>query len=514
MTPFYSGDGNIFLNKLSRRHFLCMPLNEYNILAILLSSLMFLAGCKKILDVSPPSNSISDVNVFTNDATAISVLTSIYSSMNEKSVGNPIQGNRSIALQTSLSGDELSLYDGVTDQNLEYYENRLQVNSAPGSGFNHWTPLYNYVFRCNAAIEGISSSSLTLTVKQQLLGEAKLMRAFFYFYLVNLYGDVPLSLTTDPEMNTLLSRSSKEIVYQQIITDLLEAENLLSEYFLNETLSGKTIERVRPTKWTASALLARVYLYIGDYLNAEKYSTSVINNNGLFSLPVLNKVFLKNSSEAIWQLQPTQTDLNTIEGQIIALPPTGPNTGNNPVFLSDILIKSFEIGDQRGVFGNWVDTVIYNLTSTTRDTVTYSYKYKINSSPGVTTAAGMSEYFMMFRLGEQYLIRAEARAMLNKISESRDDLNLIRVRAGLPISNENNQNSLLMQILHERQVELFNEAGHRWFDLKRTARIDEIMALVTPKKANGASWKPFQKLYPLPVAELAKAPNLEQNPGY
>src|SRR5207244_6787281 len=114
-----------------------------------------------------------------------------------------------------------------------------------------------------------------------------------------MFGDVPLALTTDPETNVLLSRTPKAQVYDQIKTDLKDAEELLSGNYLDATLLKTTSERVRPTKWAAAALLARVYLYTSDWANADAQATQVINS-GLYSLPsALNDVFLKNSNEAI-----------------------------------------------------------------------------------------------------------------------------------------------------------------------------------------------------------------------
>lgn len=478
-----------------------------------------ISSCKKLVDVPAPTNSIAQNNVYENDATAISVLTALYSSMNVKAITNPIQGSGSIALYTGMSSDEFTLYNGITDQAyLAYFANALQVTIPPGSGFSHWAPLYNYVFISNAAVEGLNASTgLTPIVKQQLLGEAKFMRSFLYFYLVNLFGDVPLALTTDPKVNTLLARTPKAQVYQQMIADLKDARNLLSANYLDPTLLSITTERVRPTKWAADALLARVYLYTGDWVNAETLAIEVINNTSLYSLPALNSVFLKNSREAIWQLQPTDINFNTVEARTLVIPATGPSTGtlvDNPAYLSNSLLKSFESGDQRAVDGNWVDTISFQVNSTTYDTVLFPYKYKINTSPGVTTASDMAEYFMMLRLGEQYLIRAEARAQQNNIGGAQSDLNAIRTRAGLSNITAGDKASLLAAILHERQVELFSEWGHRWFDLKRTGNLDAVMSVITPQKANGAPWQSYQQLYPLPLSDLQQAPNLVQNPGY
>ncbi|MEP7375968.1 MAG: RagB/SusD family nutrient uptake outer membrane protein [Chitinophagaceae bacterium] len=490
-------------------------------LSILLSTLS-ITSCRKLVEAPIPSESIADENVYSTDATSIAVLDGIYISMNANY--QPFQGAMSINLLAGLSADELTLYSGyIGSENLfnNYYINRLtQAQGGLPAGAEQWSPLYNYVFRCNAAIEGLNkSSSLTPTSKQQLLGEAKFLRAFYYFYLVNLFGDVPMAITTDPELNTKLIRSTKVDVYKQIVTDLKEAEELLSDNFLDGTLSSTTTERVRPTKWAASALLARVYLYTNDFVNAEDRSTAVINNTSLFGpLPSLNDAFLKNSREAIWQLQPTDIDLNTTEAQTLVLTALGPGYGN-PVYLSNQWLNNFETGDQRKELGNWVNSSIYNVTGTTLDTVYYCNKYKVNTSPGITTTNDMSEYFMMLRVGEQYLIRSEARARLGNISGAQDDLNTIRKRAGLPNTAAADETALVIDILHERQVELFCEWGNRWFDLKRTNNIDAVMAVATPLKSNGATtWQSYQKLYPLPYSDLfinnVPNPYLTQNIGY
>lgn len=475
------------------------------------------SDCNKLVESKPPAGFLTDITAYKTDATAIAVLDGIYIFMN----GQPVQGRNSIGLLAGLSADELSLFNGVTDANYQgYYYNALtQPLDPPQTGTDSWSPLYTLIFICNAAVEGLgSTASLTPAVKTQLLGESKFLRAFFYFYLVNLFGDVPLALTTDPEVNTLLARSSKTDVYKQIIADLTEAEANLSDNFLNGTLTNTTTERVRPTKWAASALLARVYLYLGEWEKSAAKATAIIDNKSLFDLVSLNDVFLKNSQEAIWQSQPTEINFNTVEAQVLIIPQTGPNTGNNPVFLSDTLLNSFEAGDLRAQYGNWIDTTIYQLSSTLNDTIAYANKYKLNMLDGsIISTADMTEYFMMLRLGEQYLIRAEARVQLGDIGGSKVDLNTIRNRAFSPAkqTTANDKAALLSAILHERQVELFMEWGHRWLDLKRTGKIDEVMKGITPLKANGASWQSYQQWYPLPRrTDLERAPNLVQNEGY
>jgi starch-binding outer membrane protein, SusD/RagB family len=466
-------------------------------LSVLLIAFAF-AGCKKFLEVKPPSTSINEQNVYKSDATAIAVLTGIYARY----------GMDGISVLSGLSADELTLASVVSDQRLiAYYHNQLRtsVNVNSNYGVDFWSTPLNRIFICNAAIDGLNNtSSLTEAVKNQLLGEAKFMRAFYYFYLVNYYGDVPLVLTTNPNVTRVLARSPKQQVYDQIIMDLKDAQSLLSSVFLDATLLRSSSERVRPTKWAATALLARTYLYLSQYADAEGEASTIIANTTDFSLPAINSVFSKNSDEAIWQLQPVEANRNTEDAMIFKLPSTGPNADPNNVYLSPQILNAFEAGDARRMPGGWVDSVIAGG-------ITYYFpaKYRATITNGAAT-----EYLMIFRLAEQYLIRAEARAKQNNLQSAMDDINVIRTRAALPGITASDQASLLMAVLKERQIELFTEWGHRWLDLKRTGKVDEVMSIVTPLKSNGGNWQSYQQLYPILFPDIQKNANLTQNPGY
>jgi hypothetical protein len=137
------------------------------------------------------------------------------------------------------------------------------------------------------------------------------------------------------------------------------------------------------------------------------------------------------------------------------------------------------------------------------------------------------EYNTLLRLSEQYLIRAEARNELSKLSDAVEDINVLRSRSRAPASLEVSQPlppldaSLLDReqvkaaIMKERQVELFTEQGNRWFDLKRTNSVDHVMSIVAPlKEGGGANWSGYKKIWPLPETEILKNKNLSQNQGY
>ena len=277
------------------------------------------------------------------------------------------------------------------------------------------------------------------------------------------------------------------LVYDHIITDLSLAVDLLSD----EDISG---ERVRPYAAVAEAVLARVYLYTGQWPLAEAMADRVIAKFGALE-PDLNKVFLKDASGTIWQFKPNADGDNTREGPrfiFIMGPPFD-------IALSDHLFNSFESGDLRQ--SSWMKEV-HNVTNT--ESWYHAFKYKEQNKTDSSV-----EYSVQLRLAEQYLIRAESRAHLGDISGAQADINAVRNRAGLDDTTAVTLNELLHAILQERRVELFTEQGHRWFDLKRMGKAAEVLEAIKP------NWKDTHILLPVPDKELTLNPNLlPQNEGY
>ena len=124
---------------------------KYIKLIITLTAILNITSCKKLVDVSPPPSQIADKNVFNNNETAISVLTGIYVSMSND--GN-FTGLSSMTMYTALAADELTLDKSLGDsRHLGYYSNSLGADANVGSQL--WTPIYNYIYKCNAALEGL-----------------------------------------------------------------------------------------------------------------------------------------------------------------------------------------------------------------------------------------------------------------------------------------------------------------------------------------------------------------------
>ena len=456
------------------------------------------SGCQKFVEIPLPVNAIAGNAAFTTDKSTAAVLNNIYGTMAGSTTSGFFSSTNGVGFSTGLYSDEIVPVITSSIAFAPFYTDLIDPN---GGTSGIWTNFYKQVYNANTVIEGVNSST-TLVYKNQWLGEALFLRAWCYFYLTNLFGDVPLALTTDYTINNTLSRSPQAIVYQQIITDLKQAQTLLTDDFKNYN-GVTTIDRGRPNKGAATALLARVYLYTHDWANAENAATSLINNTSAYSLVPLSQVFLANSKETIWSITLPSTVLEQDYLYYNNNNPTGNLTNISTLIsavLSPSLINAFEPGDNRTA--NWTRII----TSTSTPGVKYYLMTKYKS------AVFNAENVMLMRFAEQYLIRAEARAQLGNILNAQIDLNVVRARAGLAATTANSQVALLAAILKERQTELFSEVGHRFFDLRRTGNLDAVMTAVAPSK--NAAWAGFKQFWPIPNAEKLSNPNLQQNPGY
>lgn len=467
-------------------NFVIRTLRVKSIAIIFLTLLIASISCEDFTNIDSPRDQIISNTVFSDDEAALSAMRGLYSAMIETSTFSS-GGLGSFTVIGSLSSDELVNYSSGSEHN-QFYENSLLSTNEIVLG-QLWSQPYKYIYYSNSILEGINASTaLTENTKKQLEGEAKFIRAFCHFYLVNLFGDIPLVLSTDYRVNRNSSRVSKAEVYKQINVDLADAKNLLrADYSISNG------ERIRPNKWAATALLARVYLYQGDWINAERQASQVIENTTDYTLlSNLNEVFLKNSKEAIWQLLSISCCLNTYEGNTFIIESDPPL-----VALTQSLVGVFELNDARRTY--WIGS--FNSGT---NAYYYPYKYKIKNGRN-----SVSEYSMVLRLAEQYLIRAEARSHLDNLAGALDDLNMIRRRANLPPISATSQSTMLDAIEQERRVELFTEWGHRWLDLKRTNRTDVVLSASKP------NWKSTDALYPIPKNEMANDANLTpQNEGY
>jgi len=440
-------------------------------------------ACNDFVELDTAKTRIVSSKVFENDAGARAAISGIFSQM--MSISSFTSGSiNSITVLGGLSSDELLNHSTSQNQVTLFNNSLTPINN--GAVTNNWNDIYLCVYEANAILEGcLKSNRLSPAIHDQVVGEAKFVRALSYFYLINLFGDVPLVTGTDYRVNKSLARTPMNEVYAQIEADLSDAQKLLlSDY------SRSLDEKVEPNKWAATALLARASLYQKKWSQAEAQSSSIIDSE-LFSLPDTNSAFLMNSDEAIWQLMPVFPGANTNEAQYMII------TGNpTRASLSPATLGVFEPNDARQA--SWTKTI-----TTGGKTYAYAFKYKVRLQ-----GQPLTEYYTVFRLAEQYLIRAEARAMQNNLTGAIADVNTVRARAELdPIDAEGlDPTSVLSAIDKERRSELFAEWGHRWFDLKRSGQIDVVLGAAKP------DWQSKDALFPIPQAEIVANSNIVQNP--
>lgn len=459
----------------------------------LIAALFTVSGCKKLLDIDPPKNERPSGVVFSSVETARAALSGAYSTLSQSQTYSV-----NLTLVNALAADELRALSGAARYAALQNNTYEPLTSSYTSDI--WTDSYTSIYQFNSIIIGLTNNTaVSAAVARQIVAEAKTMRAYCYLQLVGLFGDVPLVLTTSVDQTALTPRVAASTVYTQIIRDLNEAKaDLAEDYVSNEGVSN----RMQANKFTASALLARAYLTMGNAPEAIRNASEVIGHSSLYELlpgTRLDNVFLANSREAILQFGSAfnATTGYTNEGQAFV---SNPFSFSLSFTLNDSFLKAFEPGDLRATA--WVRQV-------TMDGVTAyePYKYK-NYDRESATASRRFEVPTVIRLAEMYLIRAEAYAASGNRALALADVKTIRDRAGLTkdLPADVNINDA---ILNERRIELFCERGDRWLSLKRTGRIDAVLGAAKP-----STWQSFAQLFPIPQTAIDTNPNLTQNQGY
>jgi len=447
-------------------------------------SLITLASCKKFVEIDPPINAFNASTAYDNDDLVRSNIAGLHSY-------NFITGSGYYDTYShqypGFSADEITYYTSSNDQ---FTDNNIEdVNTINRS---MWTDPYKTIYQSNLMLEAlVKAKTISAPVVAEAMGTAKFFRALGHLNLVSIYGDVPLVMETDVKKTTSLPRTPAAQVYKQIITDLVEAKT---------ELKGINKSNAYVNEKSTTALLARTYLYDKQWDKAASTATELISGSlkGTLALETdVSKIYQRTSKETILAISSdgsAKTRVNFTYLATVYLPVL--RTTHN---ITDDLYNAFEAGDKRKT--NWIGTWEAGGITTH-----YPFKYKLKAAP---TNTALAEDQVYIRLTEMYLIRAEALAQLNRTEEAMDDVNDIRVRAGLTaLPRTLSKADVLLAVEKERRLEFFTD-GHRWIDLVRTGRADAVLGAL-----KGAKWKSTAKLYPVPSKEIELNPNLTQNPGY
>lgn len=433
-------------------------------------------GCEQAIEIDLPTNQINTENVFKDKRIAEGALANLYASLRDKSMFTP----NGLSIRLGLHTDELMYVGNSLGSEYALLYNNTYESTILSS---IWSSSYSNLYAINTFILGVKDSEvITENEKQNLLGEAHILRCLYYQNLLQLFGDIPYTTSIDHKINSKLKKTKSEDVLKLIEQDLLNTLDQL-------TYTDRSPKKFYPNKAVSELMLAKNYLLQGNYIKAEEFAKKLYDNTTYKLENDINQVFKNNASSTIWQLSNTNLTYPTQEASSFII-----NYSTPQHTLSDDLYNSFEAQDQRKE--NWI-----GMYAPIR--AHFNYKYKNRLPPN------SDENTIMFRIEEAYFILAESLIHQNRQKEAIPIINLIRHRAGLlsPININLNKDEALLAMLNESRKEFFLEHGRRFFDLKR----NNMLQLLISVKPN---WKPKHAYFPFPEKEILMNPNLNPQNEY
>lgn len=485
-------------------------------LVITALALALLASGCNILD-KEPLTTLAPSNFFKSAEDAEASLAAVYDGLQLKGCYAEV-----LMLMGSMPTD-----DGTSANTDVFVLETLNWNSSTGQVYDMYRDAFQMVNRANATIKYVPGiSDMNSSRRDQIVGEAKFLRALAYFNLVRLYGGVPLRLEpTESGAPSVLNlpRASADEVYAQIVGDLTDA-----------VAAAPVSNPTRATRGAANALLARVQLTRRDWAAAKNAANAVLTGGGGYSLaPSFNSLFpADNRGESIFEIQFSgNTDAGTFHTLPDVIMPNPPATYSFKKFnlpTANLLQAADTVNDLRWSAQGTTNAGRNHASYVQRGTGTgdnvgpFCYKWR---SSGNNFNSPDNSYLL--RYADVYLMYAEATNEQSGPSQDvLDKLNQVRQRAGLnPLTMSSPQaaskQALRREIELQRRLELAFE-GERWFDLVRYARheaadpsadhawtaLDEIA-----NKRNGVRDQ-TRLLLPIPLSELNTNTQIQQNAGY
>jgi len=431
-------------------------------------------SCKKTFLEAESAQNISDDAAIVDSASALTATLGVYDALQD---GN-YYGGDGLAAAAFLSGG-----DGLWVGTLNYY-NDFTTHTYRADNtliYRIWYTIFKAVNRANhviAKVPALDNKLISDSKKNLYTGEAYFIRALAFFDLGRTWGNIPLVLTptSGPDDVKGVKQSNQATVYAQVEKDLLKADSLLPN----------TVSRNRITKNTVYAFLARLYLYTKQYDLAETYASKIITNANYSLVDWNTFVNNKSTGESIFELQYTTTDASSHYGSWSSVNYRNQFCPNSTLYA---LIQDPAVGGDRKILIKDIST-----SSIANYYVQLLYWRTNGDNPTY-----------VFRLAEQYLIRAEARLRKSTpdLTGALADINAVRKRANVTDLSLTSKDDLISAVLAERRVEFALEP-QRWFDLVRTGTASTKIGLTDTTK----------NIYPIPYNDLAADHDLVQNPLY
>lgn len=483
---------------------------KYNLIAIALLGFSF-SSCSDFLEQNPQTD-LSENDFYKTADDILSAVNGVYSSLQE----GDIYGNWYVFGEIPSDNTRNQLSGSVTTQN-EF--DQFYIDTQNSMIANFWKAAYKVINRTNTVLGRIDGIEINTELANRYKLECKFIRALMYFNLVRVYGDVPLVLKeiSISESYDIL-REPKENVYNQIIADLKEAQDLPVSY--------STAEDGRATQGAAKALLANVYMTLHKYAEAETILAEIINSGqysllentpGSLNIDGYKNVFSPvnhNSKEGIFEIQFLKGGYG--EGSNYANNFAPENSGTNVVAVGGTggnnipemdIYNAYEEGDLRRDFSM---SLGYYDNRKNNEWVESRYVCKFMDVPYQNKDA--SNNYPVIRYADVILMYAEALNQNGKTAEACKYLNMTRRRGfgyqtteTSPVDLQTTDKAqFALMVEQERRVELAFE-NHRWFDLIRTGRAVEVM------KSKGFSLNETNLICPIPQKQIDVNPKLTQN---
>ena len=483
------------------------------LLIILIGAGITLFSCNKL--VEDPDSIIISSQFYKTQSDAVAAVNAVYSTLNTDAAGDfPIYG-RDLNLLTGNGSDDQIFSPSNTNPDVRALGTTTYV-AANDRIKKNWQQHYFGISRANVAIDNIPNITMDTAVQNRLLREAKFIRALLYFNIVRFWGDAPLILH-DPQSTdvnaTKVTRSPKDSLYAQIISDLTDATHL------PKTFTGA--DKGRATSGAAHAILAKVYLTRREWSKALTELNEVMNGGYGYALfdnyyDAFQKV-TKNGIEHIFSVQ-FESNLGA-KNSVQNLSSVAFNSFNPAVYPGDgpsdsTLYLMFDSNDTRRAVTFF--TTLYNPA--TGQTVNFGAarfnKFMDYSISPLTNQVVSGINFPVIRYADILLMYAETLNELNgsHTTEAYAAINKVRTRAHVGNLTEGlNQNDFRDSVFSERRKEFIQE-GNRWFDLSRRGGSYLYDALKKFPAKTGAALK--DTLFPIPQSERDINPLLTQNPGW
>jgi len=474
------------------------------IINIILIIFVGMTSCNDFLSLSPEYQ-INEINYYQSEDDFETAIIGIY---------NTLQGlhNLTIMYPSELLTDNTTINSYTWTTTASEFD-EAGVTSANGIINSIWTSCFTAIAYSNNIISRIDDIEMNETKRNQFEGEALFIRAYCYFYLVRLYGKVPIvevAFRSPDEISAFdMTRQPISDVYSMIENDLTNAATLLN---------GTELSKGRASEGAAKTLLGKVYLTEGNYTSAATVLKEVIDMGTYSLVGDYGSMFdgtNEESDESIFEIEYLSGDLgegNSFSSSYtpglfnMAIFPNNMN-GNGYMCPTQDLFDAYEDGDLRKA-ASVVDSVL--LTDGTYEHTLCGLKF-VDFSTGTSGDGGIN--YTALRYADVLLMYAEALNENNQTSAALPYINQVRERAGLNDLSGLSKDEFTLAMEKERRIEFFHE-GHRWFDLLRTGRAQSVLNAYFASTGNSYTLETYELLMPIPDDELEISPELEPNEGY